>query len=366
MNTQRRIPTEEALLLRIKAEASDLTQKVKNEVGFLEQQYTRFKHRQRISVLLIAIAFLLPNIVTFLLDVVFAALPQVVSDYIAIGVTVFSIILCGGYALRLFFKGRIIDQQFHNSIDQILFHKAFKVLGIKGRPVEMMFVPASASTESAWWKKLYYAHIAPKQSPETTKILSALQHSELMTVAHTVSTVDTIFSVVHETRELTLAELQIQSVDKKGDATPLFKGYFMEYPLTFVLKGKTFISTEGDYYGFGHRTYWDGLTSGSLKETIIGWSDFEQLLHVAATDEQEARTLLTPDFIKDLYKWWKPLKRNIRLSFVGQSLYMLFPDEYIQIDETVARITEVELEQYLKTITVPLLHIMHLVEDVWV
>lgn len=82
------------------------------------------------------------------------------------------------------------------------------------------------------------------------------------------------------------------------------------------------------------------------------------------TDKVEARYILTPNFMSDLYDWWKAKKGNIRISFIGNKMYLLFPDNQIRFNDTVANIDETEVKQYMLTIARPLLHILHLIEDV--
>jgi hypothetical protein len=102
-----------------------------------------------------------------------------------------------------------------------------------------------------------------------------------------------------------------------------------------------------------------------VKETKFEWNDFEELLHVATDNNREAREILTPEFMTDLYDWWKNHgKLNIRIAFVGNLMYMLFPDGQIRFEKTVSSVEPQELKEYMLTIARPLLHVLHLVEDV--
>ena len=82
------------------------------------------------------------------------------------------------------------------------------------------------------------------------------------------------------------------------------------------------------------------------------------------TDKVEARYILTPNFMSDLYDWWKGQKGNIRISFIKDRMYLLFPDSQVRLNDTVSNIDETEVKQYMLTIARPLLHILHLIEDV--
>lgn len=45
-------------------------------------------------------------------------------------------------------------------------------------------------------------------------------------------------------------------------------------------------------------------------------------------------------------------------------MYLLFPDNQIRLNDSVANIDEEEVKQYMLTIARPLLHVLHLIEDV--
>jgi hypothetical protein len=86
---------------------------------------------------------------------------------------------------------------------------------------------------------------------------------------------------------------------------------------------------------------------------------------VATDNGREAREVLTTEFMTDLYDWWKSHEKlNIRIAFVGNLMYMLFPDSQIRFEKTVSKVEPNELKEYILTIARPLLHVLHLVEDV--
>ena len=166
---------------------------------------------------------------------------------------------------------------------------------------------------------------------------------------------------------ITVAELDIAHVTDSGknkNTKQIFHGYFAVMELGKELTGKTFVSTEGDTNGFGEITFWNKNTTNIPRETVLEWNDFENMLHVATTDETEARYILTPNFMLDLYEWWKEQKTNIRVSFIKDRLYILFPDELVRIETTVDNMTEERLVEYAYTIARPLWHIIRLIEKV--
>jgi hypothetical protein len=66
----------------------------------------------------------------------------------------------------------------------------------------------------------------------------------------------------------------------------------------------------------------------------------------------------------DLHDWWLNQKQNIRLSFLDNKMYMLFPDTEIRIGKTVKQIDREQMQAYLESIGIPLLHALHLIEDI--
>ncbi len=164
-----------------------------------------------------------------------------------------------------------------------------------------------------------------------------------------------------------LAELNLKHVTGSGKdrrVKKIFHGYFVSFPIGKVLQGKTFVSTEGDTRGFGHTSFWSGFTAGEVKKTSLEWNEFEDLLHVATSNPTEARYILTPNFMIDLHDWWKEKKQNIRFSFLENRVYILFPDTKIQLGKTLETLGEHEVGEYLQSIAVPLLHVLHVIEDV--
>ena len=151
---------------------------------------------------------------------------------------------------------------------------------------------------------------------------------------------------------------------KNRSIKKIFTGYFVSFDLDRTLEGKTFVSAEGDETGFGHRSFFTDIGKKGVQETKLEWNQFEDKLHVATDNETEARYVFTTDFMSDLYLWWEGRKSHIRISFIGNHMYMLFPDERVRFDSTIPRINEKEVKEYLLTIARPLLHVVHLAENV--
>ena len=373
MELKEKIPHKAALLELVSEHISDITAEVRSEVGHLESEYTKFRRYHRVSVLLIAFAFLLPNFVVFFLGIYFTNLPILWGYVIGILTGFVSLGFCGYYGGALLISGYDVIQQFHKGVDKIIFNKIFDLFGVKGTLVTHSVVidKKTLDLDASKWLQLYeilrgHFH-SLKQSPESDKVLSLLSASELVTEPFNHTRIDNVFQITIGETQLCVSELDVKNVTssgKKQTKKDIFKGYFVSCALKQAHQGKTFISTEGDLHGFAHRTYWSGLTVGDIKEVVFNWSEFENLLHVATNNEAEAREIITAVFMHDLYNWWVAQGTNIRISFVGDQLFMLFPDDQIRFEETITEIEEKKLQEYLLTIAVPLLNVLYLIEDI--
>jgi hypothetical protein len=206
-------------------------------------------------------------------------------------------------------------------------------------------------------------------SPEKTQVLALLDHSELVTEERNTVAVDDMIAFTVAEKSVFVAELSISHVTEIGkhsQTKDIFRGYFVTYDLPTTLVGKTFVSTDGDRDGFGHRSFWSAHGTDGAHDTLLEWNQFEKLLHVAATDPAEARYVLSPDFMSMLYDWWKDKKQNIRVSCIGTRLYVLFPSTELPMFTTLKKIEAEAICAEVLSITKPLLHILHLIEVIQV
>jgi hypothetical protein len=373
MELKEKIPHKAALLELISTHISSITTAVQEEVGHLEDEYTKFRRYHRVSVLLISMAFLLPNLVVFVLGIYFTNLPLLWGYVIGILTGFVSLGFCGYYGGSLLLSGYDVIQQFHKGVDKIIFNKVFDLFEVKGKLITHSITVDEKPLDStiSKWRQLYEilrGHVhALKHSLESDRVLSLLSTSELITEPFNYTRIDNVFEIALGDVPLFVSELDVKNVVGSGkdrQEKNIFKGYFISYKLKRNCEGKTFISTEGDLHGFAHRTYWTGLTVGDVEEIVFNWTDFENLLHVATSNEAEARDIITAVFMHDLYNWWSAQGTNIRISFVGDQLFMLFPDEQIRFEETITEIDETKLQEYLLTVAEPLLNVVYLIEDV--
>lgn len=100
-----------------------------------------------------------------------------------------------------------------------------------------------------------------------------------------------------------------------------FNGYIVFFDHTLNLQHRTFISTTTR--GFG-KTPPEYTNPDTLQTTQLEWSEFHDLLNITTTNETEARYILTPDMMADIYDWWNTQHRSIRMSFIGKHMYILY------------------------------------------
>lgn len=277
------------------------------------------------------------------------------------GVTIVLVIILSFFAIykgwrKIKNAGEVIAE-FNRELNKFLWPMVLKIFSL-----ESEVVPGA----ELWSAKGLSTSALPTNQVDMTAVL---HQSELITEQFNTSTVDDVIVSSFNGKALKFAEFDIKNITGSGknrQVKNIFKGYFVEFDLDINLKGKTFVSTDGDRKGFGHQSFWNKFTKNGdeVRPTQLEWNQFEDLLHVATSDPTEARYVLSPSFMNDLYKWWSGRKMNIRISFIGNKMYMLFPDKNVQFGRTIGKISERELLAYLEKIAPPVMHILHLVEDV--
>jgi hypothetical protein len=264
---------------------------------------------------------------------------------------------------------------FNDGLNDVLYPLLFSVFGLEAVRVrhtkkskEDYDTSIQNPGESILKANLRLADIPKKllASPETDTVLALLEHSELITEPRNRVVVDDMVRSSYADRSLFISEVDVKHVTGSGKhhkVKKIFHGYFVSYDLPRRLSGKTFVSTEGDKKGFGHQSFWKSMSDKGVQKTELEWNDFEKKLHVVTSDPTESRYVLTPDFMYDLYNWWEGKKQNIRLAFISNRMYILFPDEKVRIGRTIKKIDSKEIGEYLESVGIPLLHVLHLVED---
>lgn len=373
MELKSSIPDEVTLESVILANLSSATAEVKSKVGDLESEYISYRRKQRLVGLSFFLLLILPNIFFFVFGSLLSTSVSALSGIIGTLIFAVSIGVFIYFGAISFVKGAGVIKAFHGQVDKILFAKVFDLLGVEGKLIEhttkldeRVFPDTKIGKVRKAFRK-YRQLVEP--SPEAVAMLDTLRSSELITEPFNTTKVDNLFTITasDKVRQLTVGELDIRNITGSGKNRHeklIFKGYFASYNLPHTLDGKTFISTEGDEHGFGHVDFWNFTKETLPEETKLEWGEFEDLLHVITTDKVEARYILTPNFMSDLFDWWKDRKGNVRVSFIKDKMYLLFPDNQVRLNDTVANLDENEIQQYMLTVARPMLHVLHLIEDV--
>jgi hypothetical protein len=106
------------------------------------------------------------------------------------------------------------------------------------------------------------------------------------------------------------------------------------------------------------------LKKKNLTLTELEWNDFENKLKVLTTNPVEARQLLTPDLMLDLFNWWQAKQQDIRVSFYKNKMHILVEDNRVRTEPDLTHFTPQDPQVHLYSVTLPLLHILHLAEDI--
>jgi hypothetical protein len=354
MSLKEKFPNQETLQTFITQHGEVYATMVRAEMGHLEEEYLAKKSLRKIGWFFLGGGIASPVLLPLLIGFLPAFVATIVFLYIG-----FKIIRTSADVIN----------HFHHALNEILFPVAFSILDLDAQHMPHTTQGEDGESANSLWTvvKKYFSGTYYNRSSEYKDVLAALNHSELITESRNRVKVDDVFISTYKGHGLQVAELDVKHVTRSSKQTrvrQIFTGSFISFDLNTQLQGKTFVSSEGDTTGLAHMSFWNSLSTKGVQTTELEWNDFEKLLHVATNNPSEARYILPPDFMVDLYEWWNQKKQNIRISFIENKMYILFPDREIRFGATVNRVTNQEITSYLETICTPLLHVMHLVEDV--
>lgn len=348
-----KIQNESMLRIIVETQRSAFTSAVQLTAGHLEQAYKKYRVRRVIGVVLL-MSFPVWSWVWGFYPVFPSWLLFLVSS------------LSIGFGLTYMLRGMHVVNQFNQLVDTALYAQILELLGVSCRLVPQTTVLPTkviANPRTFSERVMNFIAISKTKVEENEEILGALRQAELITESYNTTQIDTVMECTYETRSFTVAELEVKQITGSGknrSVREIFYGYFVQVPLGRRLEGKTFVTAQDDKTGFAQRS----MFGGGVPETQLEWNEFEDLLHVATTDGTEARYILTPDYMQDLYTWWKGQEGAIRVSFIGARMCILFPDKRMKLHDTVAAITEDEVVEYAFSIARPMYHIVNLIEDV--
>ncbi|HEY0964711.1 MAG TPA: DUF3137 domain-containing protein [Candidatus Paceibacterota bacterium] len=347
MKLKDRIANETALEEAVSLQLHGIVAEVRRGVGGLEADFLKYRRRQRLGFYGLVGAFVL-----FYLSAELGILRQLDNATLILGIVFFFLFLI--LAVRFMVTGLGVVQQFHAGVDRILYEKTFSLLGLEGKWFPQP-IPKNI------WEQLrsYGSHT------EMQRTLELLRVSEAITHPYNRTKIDDAFELNVGGRTLYGCELDLKYETGSGKnrrTIPVFSGLFISYPLQRPLEGRTFVTNNNDASGFGHSAFL-GDKDERLRETELEWNEFEELLRVTTNNEVEARYILTTDFMHDLYDWWNG-GPSARLSFIGSTMTLILSAKKIRFGDTIEKISDEEIKEYILTIAKPLLHVVHLVQDV--
>ncbi len=107
---------------------------------------------------------------------------------------------------------------------------------------------------------------------------------------------------------------------------PHFDGLFGVVTLPSEYKGTHYIVTEQEStpfdFSFGKKTSIQDFIFPKNKDiAYLEWNDFEKHLKIKTDDQIEAREILSPNVMSELYVLWKEQKQYVRLCITENKLY---------------------------------------------
>lgn len=358
MNVKDRFPTEDSLKNFIAENIEANVQQVRDSVGHLEAEYIKKTHNYMVGFGLIIAGFFI------------AVLPVYSGGEGGFFISILFFVL-GGYIIYIGWNkikmARKVILEFNLALNICVYKLVFELLGVNAQYSNVETKQADQIRKRDLFSIMDKAINFIPRTKLSEETLRFLDKSELITESRNKIWVDDVYSVESNDHKLRVSELVVKNVTGRGKSKQIkeiFTGLFAVLDLPRELQDKTFVSTEGDRDGFGNQSFINRLTGEGVQLVDLEWNDFEEKLHVVSTSQTEARYILTPDFMTDLYSWWKNKKQNIRISFIEKHMYMLFPDTKIRLGLTIGKIEANDISAYMESIAVPLLHILHVVEDV--
>jgi|AntRauTorcE11897_2_1112592.scaffolds.fasta_scaffold17906_2 hypothetical protein len=362
MNVKEKFPNEAAFKKFLGKNIPRYTKEIYSEIGPLHGDYVEARRNNLIGKSLMVSAFVLLFSIQFVLEFFSNYLISTTSLLLSVVVLII-------WGWKKYQGTAEVIKRFNTELNEIIFSKIFAIFDLK-----ISVVPSSELELGEKFKQLIkFFQSGPKTKDSLTKEATeplyepteeVLNVSELITEPRNRFASDDTAVADLGDKKLFMSELDIKNVTGSGknrQVKEIFHGYLFAVDLPRPLTGKTFVSAEGDTRGFGHQALFGG---GDISKTELEWNDFENKLHVSTSDPVEARYILTTDFMVDLYDWWKEKEQQIRVSFIGQKMYLIYPDKKIRLNKTVKEISESEIKEYMECISIPLLHSLYLVEDV--
>ena len=162
------------------------------------------------------------------------------------------------------------------------------------------------------------------------------------------------------------------STDKDGNKTEtwhtVFKGLFFHADFNKEIKGKTYIEPDTAERLLGK--FGQGLQKSQKGKLVkLENPEFEKIFAVYATDQIEARYILTPTIMEALVSIYKKYKRKMYLSFIGSRVYvaMSFKQDLFEpkIFKSGVRFNDVEFMYNLFLMNATIIQELNLNTRIW-
>ena len=314
--------------------------------------------------------------------IVFSILPAVAPAFMGwIGLLV-SLVLVGGviglivYLVRSFKDPEGVVTTFNSALSRSVFDDIVSIFSLSGTYMPAPHNPSSLQdlivmmlnkeSREIYFRKSLAA--ANSDNNQQVQVKDMLDHSELFKGGYDVLTVDDMYHIDWgESQPLFIAELKLQQTQHERSANgntrtkrvEVFRGLFVSFDLTKTLTGRTFVVADKHATHMKLKSFF-----GNLEEVNLEWNDFEDLLHVVADNQAEARYVLTPNMMADLHDWWEEKQYDIRLGFKANRLYMMFPQPLVRINNTIVSFDDASIQDYVESVAGPLMHVLHIIEEV--
>lgn len=323
-----RFPNEETVRRHIHYSlGKDFIEKVRTEHAKFFADYKWITNRRLASILVPTV--FISTICLFIGGIIQEETNEL-NVFLVIGIIGFIVVFTIVGALGHFTDFFEDTNKYHATVSVMVFEETLKLFGIEGtcQNLKKGFDSLNAATRA--------------------EILQMVESSGYRAGREKVY-LDEMCTITIAGRTVRWGEIAIGLSDGNRNEKGLFRGHYVNYPLSKRLSGTTQVSTIGKL--------------DNLKSTKLEWNDFNKLLNVAASDPIEARYILSPDFMEDLYHWWNGRHNMISVLFSEDQVHILYRTA-IRIDESIEDITHEELYRLMEETALPFMHLLHLLEDI--
>jgi len=258
-------------------------------------------------------------------------------------------------------KAERINDNFDHSLNALVFQRILRLFAI-----EHAFTHKHINTEPKLIAHLYKTKMFKGEIP--TPIFNTVMYST-KAIPQTQIAQLRINREIHKKNHFVISLvtfiIQLFNSKEKIETDTLFHGYFLASKRLKVVTSDIFITTNASRMQLGKRTLIQKiLLQKSSEITELEWNQFNLEFDVVTNNPTEAREILTPNFIADLYDWNEKNKQAVAISFTENQFYCLLPYKDMAIHSNIKKLDSKEVRQYVENIAVPIWHLLLLIEDI--